>query len=686
MLHLLDRLAIIEWRVRDEVQRRRSEAAEPTDDRFRGLFVSDGQVDTLLASLPHEPIIGSPELVERFELIESAADDLEVGGADLRLRRLASAFDLLPLDVELLLIAVAPDLDRRFEPLYGYLNDDVSLRRATVGLALQLCGTSTVSSRARGRLAPTGPLLRAGLVEVATWDRPVLSRELRVPDRVTAHLLGDDAPDPALTALVVAPEAMDDAAAQQLARGFADGAVLAYLRDDRASAAPSSAASAFATLGLSTVALDLERLGPRDDASEVALAACRDARLRGSGLVVGPVEALEGGGPSAVQAFADGAVTVVLHGRVGWDPRWSRDVPIVVDAPRVAEEVRAELWAAELPADGLADGLDALEATSLFRLTPGQIRRAARFARYRASAADRPITQDDLQSGARAQNAAGLQRLARRITPVATWDDLVLPRGVEEQVRELAARWRHRDLVLERWGVGRGTARGRGVSALFAGGSGTGKTLTAEVIAGELGLDLYVVDLSTIVDKYIGETSKNLERIFDQADRVNGVLLFDEADALFGKRSAVSDAKDRHANVEVAFLLQRMESFDGVAILTTNLAANLDEAFMRRLDAVVDFPSPDEPQRLALWRARFPVELPRAEDVDLELLAARFKLSGSEIQNIVVSAAYRAAEDSSPVSMDDLVRATIREHRKIGRHLAASDLVGFEHLQHEPGS
>jgi len=198
--------------------------------------------------------------------------------------------------------------------------------------------------------------------------------------------------------------------------------------------------------------------------------------------------------------------------------------------------------------------------------------------------------------------------------------------------------------------------------------------MSAEVIAAELGLDLYIIELSTVIDKYIGETSKNLERIFSQADKVNGVLLFDEADALFGKRSSVSDAKDRHANVEVAYLLQRMESFDGVAILTTNLSANLDEAFVRRLDAIVDFPSPDAAQRALLWRAKLRPELPQEDDLDLGYLAERFKLSGAEIRNVVVTAAYLAGEEDRPVGMHHLVRGLLAEHRKMGRYLSDADL------------
>jgi SpoVK/Ycf46/Vps4 family AAA+-type ATPase len=209
--------------------------------------------------------------------------------------------------------------------------------------------------------------------------------------------------------------------------------------------------------------------------------------------------------------------------------------------------------------------------------------------------------------------------------------------------------------------------KGRGVTALFAGESGTGKTLSAEVIARDLGLDLYVIDLSTVVDKYIGETEKNLDRIFAEADRVNGVLLFDEADALFGKRSEVQDARDRYANVEVAYLLQRMERFEGLAILTSNLRANLDEAFTRRLDAIVDFPMPEEEDRLRLWETHLRPGVPRGDDLDLAFCAKAFRLSGGSIRNIALGAALLAAEADGPVGMAELVRATEREYRKLGR-------------------
>jgi SpoVK/Ycf46/Vps4 family AAA+-type ATPase len=218
-----------------------------------------------------------------------------------------------------------------------------------------------------------------------------------------------------------------------------------------------------------------------------------------------------------------------------------------------------------------------------------------------------------------------------------------------------------------------GGGRGRGITGLFAGDSGTGKTMSAEVIAGVLGLDLYSINLATVVDKYVGETEKNLERIFSEADGINGVLLFDEADAIFGKRSEVRDAHDRYANIETAYLLQRMESFDGLAIRSTNLRANLDEAFARRLDAVIDFPLPDPDFREALWERCLGPDVPRGDDVDLRFAAERFELSGGNIRSIAVTAAYFAAETGKPVGMLELMRATQREYRKLGRLCVESE-------------
>jgi SpoVK/Ycf46/Vps4 family AAA+-type ATPase len=228
---------------------------------------------------------------------------------------------------------------------------------------------------------------------------------------------------------------------------------------------------------------------------------------------------------------------------------------------------------------------------------------------------------------------------------------------------------------LEEWGLGAKLAASNGVSALFSGPPGTGKTLAAQIVAKELGIDLYRIDLSTIVSKYIGETEKNLEHIFNEAQTSNAILLFDEADAIFGKRSEVKDAHDRYANIEVGYLLQRMEAYDGVAILATNLRANLDEAFTRRLQFIINFPFPDEEYRLHIWQVLMPPGLPCADNLDLKLMAKRFKLTGGSIRNIIVSAAYIAAKDGDRVTMEHLMHGARREFQKMGRLVNETDFA-----------
>jgi len=663
--HLLERLRVVEARVKAEYDVRRAAAGGKAS--AGGLELSAEQIERLARQGPAEPVAVDRSMQRTLVRLAADADEALAGGTLVRLSRLSRVFGLDALDEELLLVALAPAIDPRFESFYAFLNDDLLRRQATVGLALRLCGVPPTASDGRARFGASRPLVAGGLVTLDGAHRPLLTQELAVPDRVVAHLLGDDTTDPLVGALRVgAPPTSGDASAL-VARAVAAGVRTLYVRDHQGAGAASQAAAGLAEVGAGVLALDLERLDPGDDLADIATAAQREARLIGAGLVVGPVEVLADRGASAVRAFAEAPGVVVLHGRRGWDPTWSRSVPALLEADRIVPG-RTAAAVAERLGDDLGD-VDAAGAIGLFRLTPEQVDRAARAAHQQAVMEGRAIVAADLQRGARSQNAAGLERLATRIEPRARFADLVLPEDAAEQLRQLTIRWRRRDRVLDDWGMGGGVTRGRGVTALFAGDSGTGKTMSAEVIAGELGLDLYVIDLSTVVDKYIGETSKNLDRIFTEADRVNGVLLFDEADALFGKRSGVSDAKDRHANVEVAYLLQRMETFDGVAILTTNLASNLDEAFIRRLDAIIDFPSPDRPQREQLWRAKLRPELPQDDGLDLAFLAERFRMSGAEIQNAVVTAAYLAAEEDAVVGMRHLVRGVLAEHRKMGRFL-----------------
>lgn len=280
-----------------------------------------------------------------------------------------------------------------------------------------------------------------------------------------------------------------------------------------------------------------------------------------------------------------------------------------------------------------------------------------------------------LWNACRMQARPRLDDLAQRIDPAASWTDLVLPELQLQTLCEVAVHVRQRAKVYETWGFEKKGARGLGISALFSGISGTGKTMAAEVLANELRLDLYRIDLSAVVSKYIGETEKNLRRVFDAAEEGGAILLFDEADALFGKRSEVKDSHDRYANIEVSYLLQRMEAYRGLAILTTNLKNALDPAFMRRIRFILQFPFPDAAQRAEIWRRIFPLETP-TENLDSDKLA-RLNVAGGNIRNIALNAAFLAADADEPVRMTHLLRAAQSEYTKLEKSLTDAEVGGW---------
>ncbi|MFF8873468.1 ATP-binding protein [Streptomyces massasporeus] len=640
---LLTRLAELRHRAALLVEHR--SADDPTaGDPLRGLYLSDEAVRHLLR--PAEPL-------------PLTCPDADGPPGD-RLAGLSLRLGLTELDSALLLIALAPDLDRGFEPLYGYLNDDVSRRRATVALALDLCGIPVHLAEARARLRPTAPLSVLGLLTVEEPERPFLSRSLRVPDRLVAHLLGDDTPDAALAGhLHPLPDTVpgDDEEFTRftglLAARLSTGTPLtAYVRERREGDGLPALTTALRSAGVPAVRFS----GPEERVPDLL----REARLGGLAVVVTGLPDQ----PHALlrQFVAADDVPVLVTGTRPYDPGWCDGDPLVLDAPpRRAGAVQA--WAAAL---GGEPDFDLAETVAPYRLAGDHITRAARAARDLAAFEGAPLSPAHLRLAARRQSASGLEQHARRIRPAVDWQDLVLPEGPLSQLRELSLRARHRDRVLGDWRLSAGGGRGRGVLGLFAGDSGTGKTLSAEVVAADLGLDLYVVQLSSVVDKYVGETEKNLERIFTEADRTDAVLLFDEADAVFGKRSEVKGAHDRYANLESSYLLQRLESFDGIALLTTNLRANIDEAFTRRLDLVVDFPFPDAGQRLALWRHSLS-HVPGGDTLEPETVARDFELAGGSIRSAVVTAAYLAAGRGGSVAAGDLLEGARREYRKAGR-------------------
>ena len=575
--------------------------------------------------------------------------------------RLARLFGLSAFERGVLLLAGAVELDGEVAALVAALQQG-SDPRPTFGLAL-----AALPGAHWDAVAPGSPLRRWRLLELGQ-GAILATRPLRIDERILHYVTGIEAPDERLEGIVHAVEARPLAASQRrLARELARTAagagprVLAWIDGEDAEARLAVAGELAAELGRTALVVRAAALPPPGaELATLARLVDREAILVG-GL---PIVA----GDQDAGAFVDGleAPVVVRVGDALTHAPGRVALHRSVRLPSPAES--RMLWAAALGGRVAARPVE--EVAQHFRLGAATIEGIAR-----ELAAANGDAAGALPRLCRERARVRLEGLAERIDPTATWDDLVMPAGHHDLLREIARHVRHRTQVYERWGFGERSSLGLGVTALFAGESGTGKTLAAEVLARDLGLDLYRIDLAGTVSKYIGETEKNLRRIFDAAEAGGAVLLFDEADALFGKRGEVRDGHDRYANLEVAYLLQRMESYRGLAILTTNLRSSLDRAFLRRLRFVVQFPFPDAPQRAEIWRRVFPAATP-VDGLHPDALS-RLTVSGGSIHAIALSAAFAAAEDGAPVGPAHVLRAARLEYAKAERALTDSELEGL---------
>jgi hypothetical protein len=611
--------------------------------------------------------VARPEVVAEIdairEVLDAYAEQVPVP-ARRRSRRPANPFDRLQhllglsaFERDLVALVAAVELDGEVGGQVARLHGGTD-PRPTFGLALAVLPEPHWDA-----LAPDRPLRRWRLLDVGPGPT-LATRALGLDEHVLHWLVGLSGADSALAPLVRrVPDTQLTPGQEQLAADLAravlavDSPVLVRLGGDDLDARHGVAQRLASELGLTALVL-------RDDPTAEAAQLAATARLVDrSALLHGALPVVSGDG---LVDFLESPVVVTFGAGTDLPGRAVLRRDVVLPEP---VEQRA-LWSAELDVGEPAIAAAVEDLAAHYRLSARTVRAlAAEF----AAGADADAVR--LRSLTRERARAGLDGLADRIDQGATWDDLVLPAGQTMLLRDLVAQVRHRTTVYERWRLAAGANRGLGVSALFAGESGTGKTMAAEVIASELGLDLYRIDLSATVSKYIGETEKNLRRLFDAAEGSGAVLLFDEADALFGKRGDVRDAHDRYANLEVAYLLQRMESYRGLAILTTNLRSNVDRAFLRRLRFVVQFPFPDEPARAEMWRRAFPAETPRA-GLDPAVLA-RLQVSGGSIRSIALGAAFAAADAGTPVRPEHVLHAARVEYAKADRVLTAAESAGL---------
>lgn len=695
-------LPILQWL--DQLLERAIAAAqiaygsEAATDPYRGLHLSLEEIEQLLNRQPG----ASPlqiDVEQEHQPLSSLIDK------DSPLFWLQQTYNLSDFDLEVAAIALAPEIDRRYERLYAYLQDDVTCKLPSVDLALNLlCISGTAKLLRRQHFATDAPLLRHHLLNLITdpnqLNPSLLAHYIALDEQVVGMLLGEKGLDSRLTTfcqliqptiyLKELPLQIDVKQALDVVCNYSwqkNKPLRLYFEGvDRASKRRTAEALA-REINTPLLMVDLARIVDMRDFDATLKLILREASFQNALLYFDKLDAGKDNDrviyyQYLIEAIAEYSGITVLAGLEPW-ASIATGVTGMITVPFGIPDfaVRRLCWQTQLTAAGISiekQDIDAL--VDQFRLTPDQIADAVVTANNNVLwqvAAN--VTCSELESkipnpklshlyaAARAQSGHNLTAMAQKIEPKYSLNDIVLPSDQHQQLREISNQMKYRHIVQGDWGFDQKLSLGKGLNALFCGPPGTGKTMATEAIASELQLDLYKIDLSQVVSKYIGETEKNLNRIFTAAQNANAILLFDEADAIFGKRSEVKDAHDRYANIEVAYLLQKMEEYEGVTILTTNLRQNLDEAFIRRIRFIIDFPFPEQEYRLQIWQGIWPKATPLAADVDFQLIAQKFKVAGGNIRNIALASAFLAVAEDKPIGMKHLLQAARREFQKMGR-------------------
>ncbi|WP_179232860.1 AAA family ATPase [Paenibacillus rigui] len=792
--HYADELARIDLQLQRLYLRRQELTPDPQTDAYRGMFVSEDEFLRLAGGLePAEPSRNRLEAIrQELEAVETELEQRlaasKMDNVFLPLPYLASVFGLSRVEQRIVMVAAAVELDRKYERIFGFLQDDLTAKLPNISLVLQLvCRTPEEHRSARMAFAPTGKLSRYFFPreESEPAGRSMLSRPVALDRRMAMFLLDSGAfdeglkpvasmhyPDETLPTLRVHQEVQDRLQAYLrqsagLKQGYAQEAEpwSAQKQDqvqeqgrmqekeaDRGSKLPQGhdkgkeplpglqeqgqrserwqgdvstrpgfylwgkpgagkklqAKHACKTLGKPLLLADLSQLmasvSSDADFARRLQELVREALLHQAALGFCRVEVLypEDADTGAAAKQRAAAFFQIIEQYPGWlfligdrslrlqgasPSRIWLDTELSVPDDRQREALWRD-FAAEMRVTSDADW------TSMggkFRFTPGQIRRSLQLAVERSSWNDatnlgeeggaagspRAISRGALIEACYSQVQHKLERKATRIVPRYGWDDVVLPDEQKEQLRSACNQVKYRTLVYGTWGFDRKLAYGKGLSMLFAGPPGTGKTMSAQVVAKELELELYKIDLSQVISKYIGETEKNLHEIFDEAESSQAVLFFDETDALFGKRSEVKDSHDKYANIETAYLLQKMEEYQGISILATNLLQNMDEAFLRRINYIIKYPFPDAVYRESLWRSQFPPEAPLADDVDFKYLGRKYEIAGGNIKNVALTAAFLAASRHERIGMRHILQSVKHELQKSGKIIASKDLDDF---------
>jgi hypothetical protein len=663
-------------------------------------YISDEEADWLLRR-PHnyterDASIGQLDVAirEQEALIGVGIAACEKQGVQLPLLRLAHMYDLSWLEFEILMLCLAPELRRKYDRIYAYLQDDITRKRPSLDLALDVFIESEAERwSARAELGDGSNLFAHRLVQaVEDAQSPsgstALACMLKLDQRILQFILGGDGVDRRIATLLkpvpvaqgVCVDERQLAELQDLVKGAIGRAapmpLLLHLHGADDSARRDLAVALCQTLGSALLAVDGRALlAAEGNPDQLAVLVARESLLTGGLILIEHVDgwfrdeaALHARVPALFAALRTYCPFAFASAAKPWPGVPDASMTVMNVPVTTADDARrGNMWQQAL--HGLrfnAADEEVARLTQQFQLNSRQIGGVSRQLRLQAGG-DRVLPLTALAAACRDVSHHGLGDLSVKVKAHYQWDDLVLPAQLKQQLQDVCAQVRFRRQVFDDWGFAQKLPYGRGLSAMFSGNPGTGKTMAAQVIARDLQLELFKIDLSGVVSKYIGETEKNLNRVFAEAQASNAILFFDEADALFGKRTEVSDAHDRYANIEVSYLLQKMEEYDGIVILATNFRNNVDDAFTRRIRFILEFPFPDAEGRREIWRRGIPAATPVAGELDFQWLADRIKVAGGNIKNIILNAAFLAAQQGRPLGMPQLLDSCRIEFQKIGK-------------------
>ena len=684
-------------------------------------FTSEDEIFTLLEGFS---TLGSDreQIENQISLLDILiAERLEAGreqGRHISLQYLSWIYGLGAFEQFCIIACLAPEVDQKYQKVYGFLQNDMTEKKPTIDMLVQIF---QLEEQERNLIrsvfdiqAPLAGYLMELHNELSDSWIPLITRHLKLDDWVVNYLLDINIPDAQLVQVAEfimpagkwkygASPAVENSFPSDLGNKiirFVD-----YYRDTgreglnkvfyfygpQGVGKTEQVIAICDRLGLPLIMVDVERMLLADGFEELFRRLERQARVSNAAICLKNADLLlkEANHQSKQNRLLQRLQSLIpltfILGHAPWNPTDTGNTAafVGIEFPYPNGTERRNCWEQQSREYNLDDDVDLDKFSENFRFTQGQIKTALRLGESSSVwnlAENGRIGREELYNSCYAQSNKKLGTLATKIKVLYTMEMLVLPEEQMEQMQEICNQVKYRSLVYEKWGFEKRLSLGKGLNILFSGPPGSGKTMAAEVIANEIGLEIYKIDVSQVVSKYIGETEKNLEEIFKEAETSNAILFFDEADALFGKRSEVKDAHDRYANVEIGYLLQRMEEYDGIVILATNLNQNIDEAFLRRLHFNVNFPFPDREQRKLIWQGIFPAAAPVDRELDYDFLAEKFVLAGGNIKNIALNAAFYAAHASGSIGIKDIMLAAKREYKKLGKTFLMSDYAPYYQL------